>query len=138
MNPSNYSNESLYVLALCLVATADSDVSTEESEHLHKISSTMGVNPEECNNLLRQAQDNRNCVKLLANISHHKELSRRIYRDCLLIANTDNNICGKERISIESIRLNLKISDSLSIKFDEWIELGMEWQKKGDQLIKEG
>ena len=48
----------------------------------------------------------------------------------------DNDYCEAERNEIRKLADELEISAESVEKVEKWVEEGMEWNKKGDELLK--
>lgn len=127
----------MYLLAVCLVAVADHKVVGAEIDQLKQIGAVLDIEEDECEKILEKATNNASCVRELGSVKE-SEVGRIIYRDCLLMATADREIHPKERLMLESIRMNLGISEELAARFDTWMEEGFSWQKRGDRLVRDG
>ncbi|MEE4358202.1 MAG: hypothetical protein V2I97_17155 [Desulfococcaceae bacterium] len=127
----------MYFLALSLIALSDQVLADEELKFLEQVREAMGIDRAEAERILAMAKDEPSCVKLLESV-RPETLRRTIFRDCVIMAFADRIFHPLERLMLESVRMNLGISEELADRFTQWAQEGQAWQDKGEQLIHEG
>ncbi len=133
------SEEKKYTI-LCILkdlALHDRNFNNLEAIRIRKVGLKMDVHASRIDEALYE--ETNSLYEVLDKMNEFQDNTEKkfLYQQCLLLLMSDRDINEEEKDAMKQIQAALDIDNETHQRFYQWVQEGIEWEKRGEELVSE-
>jgi len=128
-------DRTVFIKIMAYLAQVDNEVSLEEKQFIDDLIFAWKLDEESIKEIYEILEKGSSIDSLLGEINE-KKTGYLLIQELITLAHIDGNYGKEEKTAIIRIAFQLNVSPSRVEKLEQWVLDGLEWRKRGIELIK--
>ena len=121
-----------FIKGLVRIAKSDGVISDEESQYFMTAAASIGLGKE-------QMEEVSKCIGTddIISVSFDSNAEKLLFfRECIQLCAVDDIYTENERAEVRVLAASMRVPESVIAQIESWVEEGMTWKERGNDLLK--